>query len=94
MRQCGEIADYIKALEGPVVLTGDFNLAPESESLEQINTVLVNHAKERGVLTTRTSLTHKTEVCDYIFTGSDIGVIDFQVLDDIASDHKALVVEF
>mgnify|MGYP003514875296 CR=1 FL=1 len=94
MRQCGEIADYIKTLNGLVVLTGDFNLAPDSESLEQINAVLVNHAKELGVLTTRTPLTHKTEVCDYIFTSSDIAVTDFQVLDDIASDHKALVVEF
>ena len=94
MRQCQMIVEYISGLEGPVVLCGDFNLAPGSESLEQINKVLVNHAKERGVLTTRTPLTHKTEVCDYIFTSPDIEVSDFQVLDDIASDHKALTIEF
>lgn len=94
MRQCKMIVDYMEQLEGPIVLCGDFNLSPSSESLEQINTVLINHVKEMGILTTRTPLTHKTEVCDYIFTSADLTVFNFQVLDDIASDHKALTVEF
>jgi len=93
-RQCNLIADYVKDLEGPVVLCGDFNLVPDSPSIEQINHVLVNHVKERGIVTTRTPLTHKTEACDYIFTSSDIEVKTFQVLDDIVSDHKALTIEF
>lgn len=92
MRQCKIIVDYIQKLNGPVVLCGDFNLAPNSESLAQINTILVNHVKDKGIVTTRTALTHKTEVCDYIFTSPDIVIKDFQVLDDIASDHKALTV--
>lgn len=94
MRQCQMIVDYIEKLEGQIVLCGDFNLKPESESLELINDKLVNHAKDRGVLTTRTPLTQKTEVCDYIFTSKEIEVQDFQVLEDIASDHKALIIEF
>ncbi len=94
VRQCGLIADYAKKLNGPVVLCGDFNLIPDSPSLEQINAVLVNHVKERGILSTRTPLTHKTEACDFIFTSPDIEVMNFQVLDDIVSDHKALTIEF
>lgn len=94
LRQCGIIADYARKLEGSVVLCGDFNLNADSPSLELINKVLVNHTKENGVLTTRTPLTHKTEACDYIFTSPDIEVKSFQVLDDIASDHKALTIEF
>jgi endonuclease/exonuclease/phosphatase family metal-dependent hydrolase len=94
LRQCGMIADYAKKLERDVVLCGDFNLIPTSESMELINKVLVNHTKERGVVTTRTPLTYKTEACDYIFTSPDIEVKNFQVLDDIASDHKALTIEF
>ena len=93
LRQCGMIADYIKTLEGDVVLTGDFNLAPESESLGLLNSFLVNHAKDSGVTTTRTSLTHKTEVCDYIFTSKGLAASNFKVLSDIASDHAALVIE-
>ncbi len=94
LRQCKLIADYAKSLTGPVVLCGDFNLVATSSSLEQINAVLVNHVKERGVISTRTPLTYKTEACDYIFTSPDIEVKNFQVLDDIVSDHKALTVEF
>jgi len=93
LRQCGVIADYIKTLEGDVVLTGDFNLAPESDSLGLLNSFLVNHAKESGATTTRTPLTHKTEVCDYIFTSKGLATSNFKVLPDIASDHAALVVE-
>lgn len=93
MRQCKMIADYIEKLEGEKVLCGDFNLAPDSESLEQITDVLINHAKAYGIITTRTPLTQKTEVCDYIFTSPDLEVRHFQVLDDIASDHKALTIE-
>lgn len=94
MRQCGRMAEYVTSLGGSVVLCGDFNLEPTSESLEQINNVLVNHVKERAIQSTRTPLTHKTEACDYIFTSPDITVTNFQVLDDVASDHKALIVEF
>ena len=94
MRQCKMIVEYLQKLSGPVVLCGDFNLAPDSESLEQINKVLVNQSKKSGVTTTRTPLTHKTEVCDYIFTSPDIEVESFHILDDIVSDHKALTLEF
>ncbi len=94
LRQCALIADYVRNLNGSVVLCGDFNLVPDSPSLELINEVLVNHVKEQGIITTRTPLTHKTEACDYIFTSPDIEVKNFQVLDDIASDHKALTIEF
>lgn len=93
LRQCGIIADYIQKLSGDVVLCGDFNLAPESESLGKLNAILTNHSKESGVTTTRTPLTHKTEVCDYIFTSKGLSTSNFKVLPDIASDHAALVIE-
>lgn len=93
LRQCELIAEYVKKLDGAVVLTGDFNLAPESESLGKLNAILVNHAMESGVTTTRTLLTHKTEVCDYIFTSKSLVTSNFKVLPDIASDHAALVIE-
>lgn len=93
-RQCKMIVDYIQKLQEPVVLCGDFNLTPDSKSIEQINNILINQVKKHDVLTTRTPLTHKSEVCDYIFTSPKIKVTNFQVLDDVVSDHKALLVEF
>ncbi len=95
MRQCGLIAKQIKKLTGAnLILSGDFNLAPHSESLEQINKLLRNLAIEAKLKTTRTPLTHKNEVCDYIFVSEKIKVGSFKALPDIVSDHKALLIDF
>lgn len=94
MRQCKLIAEEIKIAGGNVILAGDFNLAPNSESLEQINKLLTNLSLLNNLDTTRNQLTHKREVCDYIFTDKDIKVVSFGALDDIVSDHKALYLEF
>ncbi len=94
MKQCGMIADYVKKLSGKIILSGDFNLAPHSESLEQLNVLLKNLPLEAGLTTTRTVLTHKTEVCDYIFVNNDVKVLSFKASDEVVSDHKALVLEF
>lgn len=93
VRQCKMIVDYVNKLEGNVVLAGDFNLTPDSESLEQINAVLKNHCIENKITTTRTSLTYKVEVCDYIFTSAGLTTKNFEVSDDIVSDHSALCIE-
>lgn len=93
IRQCTMIADYIKKLDGYTVLCGDFNLLPNSNSLEIINSILDNHIKNSGTLTTRTSLTDKKEVCDYIFTSRNIVTNNLLVHDDVVSDHKAITIE-
>lgn len=94
LRQCKLIADYIGTLDGEIILAGDFNLAPHSPSLEQINRVLCNACIKHEVMTTRTELTDKTEVCDYIFANSNVIEKSFRVSDELVSDHKALVMEF
>jgi endonuclease/exonuclease/phosphatase family metal-dependent hydrolase len=94
LRQMKQLGEYIGQLNGPVILTGDFNLAPHSESLEVINSRLTNLSLAHHLKTTRTSLTHKTEVCDYVFVNDDIKVNKFYASDKIVSDHKALVLEF
>ncbi len=94
LRQCKQISEYVKGLQGEIILTGDFNLEPDSESIEQINKILRNLPLEARLTTTRTLLTHKTEVCDYIFVNDEVEVKGFKALEDIVSDHKALVLEF
>jgi endonuclease/exonuclease/phosphatase family metal-dependent hydrolase len=94
LRQMKQIADYVETLDGPIILTGDFNLAPRSESLEVINALLKNLSIEHKLKTTRTFLTKKKEVCDYIFVNDAVTVANFEALEDIASDHKALLLEF
>lgn len=91
MRQCGIIASEITKLNGKVVVCGDFNLAPHSESLEQINALLTNLPVKNKLVTTRNQLTHKSEVCDYIFVSEDVSVDSFEASEEIISDHKALI---
>lgn len=93
-RQCQIIADYLKALTGPIILAGDFNLEPDSSSLALINDLLTNLPVKYGLETTRTPLTHKTEVCDYIFTSKEIRISAFRASDEIVSDHQALILDF
>lgn len=94
MRQCKEIIDYIKTLDGKIILCGDFNLSPHSESLEQINAELKNLSIQARLKTTRNNLTSKTEVCDYIFVNDAVRVKKFEMLEAIASDHNALMLDF
>ena len=94
MRQMGIIADKIKALSGPVILCGDFNLTPNSKSLAPINKELTNLSKNNGLKCTYNQLSKVREVCDYIFVNDGIKVRSFKMSDELISDHKALVMEF
>lgn len=93
-RQMKMIADYIQTLEGPVILSGDFNLHPGSKSLLPINQLMTNLSDKYSLTTTRNELTSKTEVCDHIFVNKDIKVKKFYAHSRIVSDHQALVMEF
>jgi len=94
LKQMKHLADYIKTLEGPIILTGDFNLSPDSESLRELNGMLTNLSIEHRLKTTRTNLTYKTETCDYIFVSKAVKIKSFEALDKVVSDHKALKLEF
>jgi len=94
LRQMTQIVDYISQLDGPIILAGDFNLAPHSQSLELINARLRNLSVDYRLTTTRTQLTAKQEVCDYIFVSDTIKVTSFKASDKLASDHQALILEF
>ena len=94
LRQVEQIAEYIKLLDGPIILSGDFNLSPHSTSLEVLNAILRNLPVEYNLQTTRTQLTAKKEVCDYIFVSDTIKVKAFRASDKLASDHQALILEF
>ncbi len=93
-RQVQMIADYVARLEGAVIVCGDFNLSPDSASIQILNTSLRNLSVEYGLTTTRSKLTSKKEVCDYIFVNNRITVDDFSMCEEIISDHNCLIVDF
>ncbi len=94
MRQTALIIEYIKQLDGAVILCGDFNLSPESESIKQFDSILKNLPVAYSLETTRSLLTYKKEVCDYIFVNDGVDVKDFSMDDTIISDHNALILDF
>lgn len=94
MKACKQIAEYIDNLDGPVILTGDFNLVPTSKSLEVLTGSLRNLSTEYHLTTTRNNLTRKNEVCDYIFVNDQIKVNNFYASEAVVSDHMGLILDF
>lgn len=92
-RQMAMILNFVKDINGPLILAGDFNLSPASKSLAGLNRQLINLSLKYKLKTTRTSLTDKKEVCDYIFVDKKTKVKHFAMLPETVSDHAALVVE-
>lgn len=86
-----------KKLDGRSILCGDFNLAPETQSIALLEKAgFVNLIKEYGIKTTRNELyaSKKGKFADYIFVSKDIKVSEFGVIDEAVSDHLPLCVEF
>lgn len=96
LEQSDKILDFVRKLENPYIICGDFNLLPDTKSLKKFEKHgLRNLIKEYGVTSTRTSFYQKPEKhADYIFTSDGIEVKDFKVLPDEVSDHSPLCLEF
>lgn len=94
VRACKELVEFASSLDGPIIITGDFNLSPTSESIRLVNDSFRNLTTEYGFPTTRNHLTTKTEVCDYIFVNDKITVNNAYMSDIVASDHNALILDF
>lgn len=94
-KQMEMVLEYIKPLQDKVILTGDFNLHPESRSLQILNNELDNLCISRGIENTRNVFAGRNpEVCDYIFVNSLVKVQNFYVEEKVVSDHQALVLDF
>lgn len=95
LAQSDAIINFLKTLDTPYVLCGDFNLLPETESLKKFEQFGArNLIKEYGITSTRTRFYDKAEqYADYVFVGPSVAVKDFHVLPDEVSDHAPLFLE-
>ncbi|MEK7638945.1 MAG: endonuclease/exonuclease/phosphatase family protein [Patescibacteria group bacterium] len=95
LNQSNKIKEFIETLQGNVVMCGDFNLLPNTQSIQILeDTGLRNLIKETGVTSTRTSYYTKPEkFADYIFVSREIEVKEFKVLPDEVSDHAPLLLK-
>lgn len=96
IKQSEKIIDFVGKLVGEVILCGDFNLLPETESIKIIESAgLRDLVVENNIQSTRTSFYLKPDkFADYIFTSKNVEILDFKVLPDEVSDHSPLYLEF
>lgn len=97
IEQSNKIKNHINNFKHPVLLVGDFNLLPETESLAIVAKGMRDLIKENNVTSTRSSLYTKHEkpvlFADYVFASPEIEMSSFKVLNDVVSDHLPLSVE-
>jgi len=89
----------LNKVSGKKILCGDFNLAPDTRSLEIIKENMVDLIEKYEVESTRSSFyRHYGEpglsFADYMIVSPEIKVNDFRVLQDPVSDHLPLYLDF
>jgi exonuclease III len=89
--------NIVKALEGRenVVLIGDYNLAPDTESIKILeDSGLVNLITKHGITSTRPPIyTKLMRYADYALISEGMDYKNFEVRQDEVSDHLPLVLE-
>lgn len=96
LKQSENMIDFLKTVDGEVILCGDFNLLPDTESIKKFSDFgLRNLIYENNITSTRTSFyTKQDKFADYVFVSRGISVEEFKVLPDEVSDHSALYLDF
>jgi endonuclease/exonuclease/phosphatase family metal-dependent hydrolase len=90
------VADAVKPVDGAVLLAGDFNVTAESPAMRAFDGWITNLTAKNNVRTTLSPLSrvHEPIACDHIMVTRHVSVNRFEVLEDVASDHLALVLDF
>lgn len=95
IEQSKKVKTFLDSMKGAKILCGDFNLLPDTKSIEILEKGMRNLVKEHGVTSTRSHYyTRSDKYADYILISPEIKVSDFKVLQDIISDHLPLQLEF
>lgn len=93
--QSQRIKGFMSTMNKPLILCGDFNLHPETESLKMLEEDMINLVKKNEIKSTRSHFYTKDEkFADYVFVSSDVKVVEFKVLEEPVSDHLPLLLEF
>lgn len=88
-----EVAKKVREIKGPVIMCGDLNIIHEAPAMREID-FLRDLTEENNIKNTLSGLKFNGEVaCDHILVNDLIKVKHFEVLQDLISDHKALVLE-
>lgn len=93
--------NFLKELDSPFLLSGDFNVTNESQIVKMIDDLAVNHSVRAGLTNTLNPHLHRAKelfpqghAVDYIYTSPDLVAENFMLVDipDL-SDHFALRID-
>jgi len=94
LEQGRRIRDFVNGRSEQIIVVGDFNLNPDTQSLAIAEEGMRNLIREYGITSTRTSFYDKEgKMADYALVSHQMNVVDFKVLPDEVSDHAALFLE-
>jgi len=94
IEQSKKIKEFLKDKKR-IVLCGDFNLLPDTESLKILEDGLINLIKLKDIKSTRSKLYEKPDkFADYTLISKDINIDNFKVPEVEVSDHLPMILNF
>lgn len=95
IEQSQRVKAFLDKFDCPKVLCGDFNLWPDTKALKILEEGMRNLIKEYNFTSTRSAFfDFPNRFADYMLVSLDVKVNDFKVLEETASDHLALWLDF
>ena len=95
---CRKILEKAKEVNYPTIITGDFNLFPDTVSMQMFYKDFTSLVDKYHISTTRPNhneLSHlERNVVDYILVSKNVKVNNFEVLESTISDHLPLILDF
>jgi endonuclease/exonuclease/phosphatase family metal-dependent hydrolase len=99
LAQSHTILEIVKGREGDVIICGDLNLMPDTESVRLLEAGHRNLIREYGITNTRSRLNpyfgtpQAQGFADYVFVSPGLTIRDFQVPYREISDHLPLILD-
>jgi endonuclease/exonuclease/phosphatase family metal-dependent hydrolase len=98
LKACQKILALAKEVDYSTIIVGDFNLFPDTESMQVFYNDFVSLVDKYDIQTTRPKSNElsnlKRNVVDFVLVSRDIKVNSFAVLNSDVSDHLPLVLDF
>jgi endonuclease/exonuclease/phosphatase family metal-dependent hydrolase len=98
LEQSQKILSFFQTLPGEKILVGDFNLTPDTQSINLLEKSLNNLIKDFKIKLTRSNFYDRLKLgdtfADYVFVSKGVVVNNFKVLPDEVSDHLPLFLDF
>jgi len=93
--QSNKVLDFLVRHDCPIILAGDFNLRPDTESIKILEEKFENLISKYKICSTRTSYYKKDcKFADYVLVSDEVEDTTLTVLPEEVSDHSALLLEF